>query len=227
MRPVEKGLAPTVYSSCEDARTDLRTRLGDYCSYCERRIETNLAVEHIQPKSIAPALSKNKVNLLLACVNCNSTKADTPICRVDYLWPDVDNTLRAFEYVLGGRINTHPSLMPTMAKKAVATLQLIGLDRYPGNGGQEPSLADRRWKSRQEGWEKAEWCRDTLTGQNTTVMRKLIVECAIACGMFSIWWTVFAGDVDMRRRLRKAFVGTHAGSFDAKETPVPRTGGQL
>ena len=36
-----------------------------------------------------------------------------------------------------------------------------------------------------------------------------------------------AGDVDMRRRLRKAFSGTHAASFDTNENSVPRDGGQL
>ena len=58
-------------------------------------------------------------------------------------------------------------------------------------------------------------------------MREQIVETAIAHGMFCIWWTVFDGDVDMRRRLREAFTGTHAASFDVNENPVPRVGGQL
>ena len=57
--------------------------------------------------------------------------------------------------------------------------------------------------------------------------RELIVENAIGRGMFSIWWPVFAGDVDMRRRLREAFIGTHGASFDINENPIPRVGGQL
>src|SRR2546425_11096780 len=55
MRPVDKGAAPAVYARYQDAGPDLRARLGDYCSYCERQIETHLAVEHVQPKSHAHA----------------------------------------------------------------------------------------------------------------------------------------------------------------------------
>ena len=45
MRPVERGAALRVYTKYQDAGPDLQARLGDYCSYCERQIETNLAVE--------------------------------------------------------------------------------------------------------------------------------------------------------------------------------------
>ena len=227
VRPIDRGTAPATYVRYQDAGPDLRERLGDYCSYCERWIPTNLAVEHIQPKSVVSALSTNWTNLLLACSNCNSTKGDTPISLVDYFWPDVDNTLRAFEYGPGGLIGPHPSLMPTMAEKAAATLQLTGLDRDPGNYGRIPTTSDLRWKHRHETWQKAKMHRTRLASQNTAAMRELIVENATARGMFSIWWTVFAGDVDMRRRLREAFEGTDAGSFDANENLVPRAGGQL
>ncbi len=227
MRPVDRGTAPTTYARYQDAGPDLRERLGDYCSYCERQIETHLAVEHIRPKSVERALRTNWGNLLLGCSNCNSIKGDTPISLVDYFWPDADNTLRAFEFIPGGLIDPHPSLLPAMATKAVATLQLTGLDRYPGHGGREPTTSDQRWLRRREAWAKAERCRDILAEQNTVEVRELIVDVATARGMFSIWWTVFAGDVDMRRRLRQAFVGTHRASFDINENTVPRVGGQL
>ena len=227
MRPVDKGAAPAVYAKYGDAGPDLRDRLGDYCSYCERQIETNLAVEHVQPKSVVSALILDWDNFLLACTNCNSTKGDTPIQVVDYFWPDADNTLRAFEYVRGGLIEPHPRLPPAMALKAVATLTLTGLDRYPGNGGEEPTPSDRRWLTRQQAWQKAERYRNILAGQDTVEVRELIVEIALSRGEFSIWWTAFAGDVDMRRRLRLAFTGTHRASFDINENPVFRAGGQL
>ena len=227
MRPVDKGAAPADYVKYQDAGPDLQERLGDYCSYCERQIETNLAVEHVQPKSVVPGLVRDWDNLLLACTNCNSTKGATPIQLVDYFWPDVDNTLRAFEYVCGGIIQPHGSLTPKMAAKAVETLSLTGLDRYPGNGGQQPTASDQRWLRRQQAWQKAEWCRDILAEQDTAETRELIVTIALGRGEFSIWWTVFALDIDMRRRLRLAFTGTHAGSFDTNEEPVPRGGGQL
>ena len=66
-----------------------------------------------------------------------------------------------------------------------------------------------------------------LATNDAPEVRELIVENALGRGMFSIWWTVFAGDADMRRRLREAFLGTHGGSFDANENLVPRIGGQL
>ncbi len=227
MRPVDKGAAPRVYAQYKDAGADLRERLGDFCCYCDRQIETNLAVEHIQAKSVVPALITNWSNFLLACTNCNSNKGETPVILVDYFWPHIDNTLRAFKYVRGGLIDPHPELAPPMAAKADATLRLTGLDKDPGKAGRVPTRFDIRWLRRQQAWAKAERYRDILAGQNTVEVRELIVDVATSRGQFSIWWTVFAGDVDMRRRLREAFVGTHVGSFDINENSVPRTGGQL
>ena len=227
MRPVDKGVAPAGYARYQDAGPDLRARLGDYCSYCERQIETNLAVEHIQPKSLVPALITDWNNFLLACANCNSTKGDSPINLVDYFWPHTDNPLRAFVYFPGGLIGPHSRLLQAEATKAAATLELTGLDHYPGNPGKVPTISDQRWRRRLEIWQLANKGRSRLAEQNTVVVRELIVENAIARGMFSIWWTVFAGDIDMRRRLREAFTGTHGASFDIDENPVPRIGGQL
>lgn len=88
MRPVKKGATPVAaFNRYEDAFDYLLDRvgigewsgikIGQYCSYCERCIQTNLAVEHIEPKSgdfAKPELQKEWSNFLLACVNCNSTK---------------------------------------------------------------------------------------------------------------------------------------------------------
>jgi uncharacterized protein (TIGR02646 family) len=227
MRPVEKGAAPGAYARYRDAGPDLQARLGDYCSYCERQIETHLAVEHVQAKSLAPALALDWLNFLLACVNCNSSKGDTLVNLPDYFWPDADNTLRAFTYVRGGLIEPEAGLTPALLAKAQATIRLLGLDRFPGNAGREPTTSDQRWLRRQQAWEKAEWCREVLAAQDTVNVREMVVNLAMARGEFSIWWTVFAGDVDMRRRLRQAFLGTHGASFNANEDLVPRAGGQL
>jgi len=227
MRPVEKGVVPAAYARYQDAGPDLQARLGDYCSYCERQIETNLAVEHVQPKSLVPALGTDWGNLLLGCVNCNSCKGHAPIVLDEYFWPDADNTLRALEYVRGGVIRPAPALAAGMATKAQATIALTGLDRYPGNPGKAPTSADQRWLRRQQAWEKAERCRDILASRDTPEVRELIVEVTTGRGEFSIWWTVFAHDADMRRRLREAFNGTHGASFDPGENLVPRAGGQL
>ena len=227
MRPVDKGSAPATYARYQDAGPDLLARVGDYCSYCERQIEIHLAVEHVKPKCVVPGLATNWSNFLLACSNCNSTKGRAQIDLPDYFWPDVDNTLRAFDYVRGGLLEAKPTLEAALHGKAQATIRLLGLDRHPGNPGREPSRGDRRWSARQVAWQMAEKYRDMLAEQDTGVVRELIVDVATSRGEFSIWWTVFAGDIDMRRRLREAFVGTDAASFDGDENLLQRQGGQV
>lgn len=227
MRPVDKGATPAVYARYQDAIYDLIDRLGDHCSYCERQIETHLAVEHVQPQASHPTLRNSWSNFLLSCVHCNSSKGEQDVALRDYFWPDRDNTLRAFEYVNGGLVRPHANLVAVDQTKARGTIALTGLDKYPGNQGREPTSSDRRWLRRHQAWQLAEMDRTRLTTEDTTAMREKIVVNATSRGMFSIWWTVFAGDVDMRRRLREAFTGTHGASFDANENPVPRVGGQL
>lgn len=227
MRPVDKGASPTVYARYQDAISDLMNHLGNYCSYCERQIETHLAVEHIQPKALYPTLRNSWTNFLLSCVHCNSSKGDQDVALCDYFWPDRDNTLRAFEYVYGGLVRPYADLFPDDQAKAQRTIALTGLDKFPGNHGREPTTTDRRWLRRLQIWQQAERNRARLATEDTTAMRETIVEAAASRGLFSIWWTVFAGDVDMRRRLRVAFIGTDASSFDANENLIPRAGGLL
>lgn len=227
MRPIDKGAAPAVYAHYRDATADLMNRLGDYCSYCERQIETHLAVEHVQPKSLAAALINEWSNFLLGCVNCNSCKSDTAVAVVDYLWPDLDNTLRAVQYSSGGLVEPHPAAPEVIREKALAIIRLVGLDRFPGNDGIPPTSSDRRWLKRKEMWVIAERDRARLVENNSIQVRELIVENAVARGMFSIWWTVFEGDTDMRRRFREAFTGTDAPCFDADEACLARAGGQV
>ena len=227
MRPVDKGAAPNTYSRYQDALTDLRDRLGDYCSYCERQIETGLAVEHIQPQDSNPGLRNSWANFLLACVNCNSSKGKKPVALLDYFWPDWDNTLRAFEYVKGGLVRPQAGLSAFDHDRARDTIALTGLDKFPGNAARQPTKSDLRWLKRRDTWMLAVKDRGRLASHDTATVRELIVEKAISRGMFSIWWTVFAGDIDMRRRLREAFPGTHESSFDTNENLLPRVGGQL
>jgi uncharacterized protein (TIGR02646 family) len=227
MRPIDKGGAPAVYSKYQDAGADLQSRLGDFCSYCERQIETHLAVEHIQPKSRAHQLRLAWKNFLLGCVNCNSSKGKKRIKLSNFLWPDIDNTMRSLDYHRGGIVSSNTAQSPAIQAKARATIALLGLDKFPGNPGKEPSAADQRWLKRQLLWQMAERDRARLITNNSVEVRELIVENALGRGMFSIWWTVFAGDIDMRRRLREAFLGTHGGCFDANEDLIARPGGQI
>lgn len=229
MRPVDRGNAPRVYADYKDAGPDLQERLGDYCSYCERQIETHLAVEHVRPKSLNPALATNWSNFLLGCVHCNSTKGDTPINVADYFWPDLDNTLRAVEYVRGGLVRAHPSRSQAEQAKATATIRLTGLDKDPGNPDvtRRPTDSDRRWLRRSQAWDLATRYRQKLAVNDSIDLREAIVDIALGRGRFSIWWTIFAGDSDMRRRLRVAFVGTEGRCFDANEDGIPHPAGQI
>ena len=227
MRPVERGAAPGVFTNYRDAYPRLVERMGDYCSYCERQIETHLAVEHVQPKDPVPALRNEWTNFLLACVNCNSVKGDTLLGLADILWPDTENTLSAFDYKDGGLVEARATLLPDMRAKASETIRLVGLDKYPGNPGREPSQADLRWHRRFEAWRKAVWCLRQVEENDTEQVRNLVIQVAMGRGMFSIFWTVFQGDVDLRRRLREAFSGTSSVCFDANEELLPRPGGQV
>jgi len=229
IRPVNKGPAPAVYTRYQEAGPHLQQRIGDYCSYCERQIETHLAVEHIQSKLLVPELQNSWSNFLLACVNCNSSKGDISINLPDFFWPDCDNTLLALEYTHGGIIRPNQALPAPAQTKAQATIELTGLDKDPGNPRPErrPTHSDQRWQRRLEAWQLAERDRQRLANNNSPEVRELIVESALGRGMFSIWWTVFDGDVDMRRRLREAFFGTDPGCFDGNECLRTRAGGQI
>jgi len=147
----------------------------------------------------------------------------------DYLWPDCDNTLIAIEYERGGLVRANSSLPGSVQVKAHAAIELTGLDKDPGNPrpDRRPTDSDRRWLRRQQAWQLAEHDKGLLGLNDTVEVRELIVENAVGRGMFSIWWSVFAGDQDMRRRLREAFIGTDASCFDSNEDLQHRTGGQI
>ncbi len=51
-------------------------------------------------------------------------------------------------------------------------------------------------------WRKANDSLRRLSRNDTVELREEIVETAIATGLFSIWWTVFAADENMCSRLR-------------------------
>lgn len=225
MRPVSKGVAPMLYTRYGNAQPHLVEAIDRFCSYCERHIPVGIHVEHKRPKQSHPSLELEWSNFLLACTNCNSSKGNFKVRLRRYLWPDEDNTLLAFTYYAGGVVRANKALPKKLRSKANRTLEMYGLQKRPG-GYVEPSDRDYRWKDRREEWDKAVLFRQELQDHDTPGQRALIVAAATK-GMFSVWWTVFSGDVDMRRRLREAFVGTDPASFDAGENPVARPGGQL
>ena len=228
MRPIERGPAPRQYSRYGNAIGDLEDQLGQYCSYCERRIVINLAVEHISPKSLDPERELDWDNFLLGCTNCNSVKGNKPTDGVKFVWPDKDNTLRAFEYKEGGLVEANPILSDNLIKKANKTITLVGLHRHPGQPRRlRPADRDKRWLHREEAWKLAIKNRDALNSYDIEPMRELVIDLAKNIGFFSVWMKVFESDSDMRRRLIDAFIGTSPDCFDKNGNITPRPGGQL
>ena len=116
MRPISRGLAPKRYTQHGDAYPDLCDHIGRYCSYCEAPLK-NGEVEHVLPQHHFPALALSWNNFLLGCKNCNATKGAWPGAtagRAAAVWPDTDNTARAFVYQHG-----HP---PTVAAAGASGL---------------------------------------------------------------------------------------------------------
>jgi hypothetical protein len=209
MRPVTRGASPlgnTDYTNYRDAFPALVGWLGLYCSYCERRIPTNLAVEHIQPKALPAyeALKGRWTNFLLGCVNCNSTKGDQDVVLTDVYLADRDNTFVAFDYLEDGRVV--PSALADV-NIANRTLELVGLDKGPNSAldANGQIVAIDRYAQRMEVWGIAKSSTDDLDSEPTPGMRRAIVKAAQAEGFFSIWMKVFEGDVAMRRMLVEGF----------------------
>lgn len=216
MRPVLRGASPQAvdFDPYTDAQKFLISRLGQYCSYCERRVATNLAVEHLQPKGTArySHLVGCWENFLLACVNCNSTKGEKDVDYRKIFMPDRDNTFAAFSYPPDGtvapssRCNT-----PELLAQANATLALTGLDKKSNvaidENGEEVYLD--RVAQRKEAWYMAlDAKKDIDDNPGVAAIKDMAVRLALASGFFSIWMTAFFSDTDMRHRLIAAFKGT-------------------
>jgi hypothetical protein len=228
VRPIRRLAAPNTYDRYQDAIGDLEECFGCYCSYCERRFPALLAVEHVSPKSSDAARETDWTNFLLGCVNCNSAKGSRPTNDQDFLWPDKDNTLAAIEYGAGGLVEPSLALDAEIASKAAALIDLVGLDRHPGQpAAKQPADRDKRYLEREEKWKFAQLLRERLPHNNTNDYRELLVSMAKEAGFFSIWIAAFHDDADMRRRLVEAHVGTELDCFGSDWTLKARAGGHI
>lgn len=226
MRPVERGTTSKRYTKYKDAFDDLVSCIGSYCSYCERRLQVSLAVEHVSPKSKDQKREKDWDNFLLACPNCNSVKGAKITNDRDFLWPDKDNTLLAYEYKEGGIVEVR--CKGHVAAKARKLIDLVGLDRHPGQlEGKRPTKDDRRYMNREEVWKLAVCKRDALSRNDNDDFKNALIDIAKAEGFFGVWMAVFEGNIDMRRRLVSAFKGTALSCFDADGNCRPRAGGHI
>ena len=230
MRPIIKGEHPSesgqpkLFKEYQEARGDLIDRLGQYCSYCEMKLDTALAIEHIRPKSLYPNLELEWSNFLLACTNCNSTKGTQDIILSDYYWPDEDNTFLAFTYLEGGLVRPNSQLNNQEKIKAEATLKLTGLDKPFIN---DPKVSNRLLLNRRYVWDLAIRSLDHLHKNDTPEMRQQITCTATGHAYWSIWMTVFKDDPDMLKRFIEAFPGTCQDCFDCNCNPIPRPNGNL
>lgn len=230
MRPVERGPVPLeadgsnkVFTAYGNARRDLIDRMGQYCSYCNQKLPSSLAVEHVQPKKPNPTLELEWTNFLLGCTNCNSTKGDKPVDLPDYLWPDVHNTYLAFNYTPDGKVDVHPALSAALKVKAQNMLDLVGLQSYPDN----PTASDRRWLNRKDAFVKANIAlvlyQSAAAKGAATEFEKALGLWASDNGFFSIWMNVFNAYPNVKQQIVLSFKGTADTCFDTDVNPVQRT----
>jgi hypothetical protein len=166
----------------------------------------------------------------LACGNCNSSKGSDRLSLVDYVWPDSENTLRAFKYESEGKILPSTGFGRILDQKNEDTWKLLGLNRHPDStvvGFVIPTVKDKRWVHRKLEWQKAADSKVSLLRNDTVDLRQMIVEMAVSRGMFSIWYTVFSDDKDMKRRLVLKFDNTEISCFDVEYDPIARPNGQI
>ena len=222
MRPVLRGDSPQAeeFEPYTKSLPYLVSRMGSYCNYCERYVEANLAVEHIQPKGLVQYehLRGTWSNFLLGCVNCNSTKLNKNVDFNELLFPDRDNTALAFDYLQDGSVITseyakHNGL-ETVCK---STLKLTGLDKKPTQITDENDklVALERVSQRMQTWLLALEMAGLIAENDTNELRTAVSKLALRTGFFSIWMKVFQQDRAMRLSLIEAYPGTKkSGCFD-------------
>lgn len=209
------------YNPYGTAETVLEENLGSYCSYCEV-FSSDLDVEHVIPRSQDPSLENSWDNFLLACRRCNGkdNKGTTPVTPSDLYLPHLNNTFYALEYLEGGLVQVHSknSLTPAQKVKAQKLIDLVKLDKYPGNlkypAGFPPR--DKRWSHRRTAWELAK--KKKAQYDAGSLSEKDIVDYAKTKGFFSVWLTIFENDLAVRQKLINGFSGTDDSSFDSATT---------
>lgn len=230
MRPVARGKPPVgvQINSYRDAFDYLLMAISTgtckkgriishYCSYCERTISTNLAVEHIEPKSGDHAKAELEniwSNFLLACVNCNSTKGAKAVDFKQLYFPDRDNTYFALTYLPNGQIIPNIKLSRTDQEITQNTIELLGLNKSLDtdvNG-----VAKDRRSQRINVWLTALDClEDFSQNPKNKAVQNIVIREMLSNGFFSIWMAVFSKHIEMKNAFIDAISGTRAsGCFD-------------
>jgi len=226
MRPVVRGANPTdehgdvmIFKEYSRSRRYLIDRIGEYCSYCERKIEANLAVEHVQPKGTNPDIALEWSNFLLGCTNCNSTKGDKEVILENYVWPDVDNTFINFEYNDTGIVDIPIDILdPRLRDKIQNMLDLVGLQKHPPREGSADweRASDRRFEHRVQAWSEANRYMDSYTNAVDEIRQEmipLIITIVIHQGFWSIWMDAFVDFPEVQTELINNLIGTNIEHF--------------
>lgn len=212
MRTIEKGESPyTFISDYTEALSFLRDRLGPYCSYCEMKVTTNLAVEHKESKNSGGARTDWK-NLLLSCTYCNSNKGEKVKLgeKNTWIWPDEDNTFCALDYGYGiPKLNQEylENEGKEFRERATKTFEDLQLGEKPSK-----EKRDTRFMNRINAFQKAERSKSSWDKIKGTPFEKAeiqaIIDMATETGFFSVWMNVFREDEQIKRVLIQNFPGT-------------------
>lgn len=238
MRPVDKWPAGHIFVDSDGrdvvvqdyykphpkASPVLQLNIGPYCSYCEV-FNSDLQVEHVIPQQHAADLKNDWNNFLISCGRCNGSdnKSSKPINMANIYLPHLNNTLYIFDYKEGGLVGIHPRLTdPVQIEKAKALLDLVGLDKYPGNPRYSASKKhpmgfpenDKRWENRRTAWEKAQ--RKLEAFENGEISPSDVADFAKERGFFSVWYSVFEHHPEVKKELIARFPGTDIECFDSE-----------
>ncbi|MCC6460181.1 MAG: HNH endonuclease [Saprospiraceae bacterium] len=221
----------TNYNPYGNANPVLQLNLGDYCSYCEV-FSSDLEVEHVVAKHQDDSKKTEWDNFLLACGRCNGrdNKSNKHVDLNDIYLPHSHNTLFIFEYKEGGLIDVHSQVgRPDQITKAKALLDLVGLDKYPGNPKYPPSQThpmgfpenDKRWEGRRTAWEKAK--RKLEVFEKGDIDADAVAKFARERGFFSVWLSVFHAHPVVKQAMISLFTGTEPTCFSPNSfDPIPR-----
>jgi hypothetical protein len=218
--PIENGLQKS-YKPHTIAKTDLEDHLGCFCSYCEV-FSSDLEVEHVISKYQDKSLLNDWNNFLLACGRCNGkdNKSNKPVNLSATHFPHLNNTILSFVYGEGGLVSINPQLSGDSIIHARNMLNLVGLDKYPGNPRYEKhNPNDTRWKHRRITWEYA--MKYLPIYEKGSLSAQQLVEFAIQRGYFSVWFSVFQNHPEVKKLLIDTFVGTSHNCFDTDNNYQP------
>lgn len=225
----EVHIVQKTYNPYQNAKEPLCINFGQYCVYCEAPFcyERGLSIEHILPKD--PKLGFSHLmyhwdNFLLGCPTCNDmgNKGNKVMTSDTCHFPHLNNTYISLQYDKGGVVKANQALCGKSYDKANALLKLVGLDKTP----ETSSPHDKRWNYRMTQWDIAE--RYKRKYENGNVNLDCLIDYIKLAGCWSIWFTVFNGHDEVRRRLIEDFPGTATQCFDAENhfNPIERNPGE-